>query len=49
MDGVVTEISQSSYTQSGDIIYTVRIQVNEIDPRAKWGMTVQVNFEPLEN
>ncbi len=49
MDGVVTEISQSSYTQSGDIIYTVRIQVNEIDPRAKWGMTVQVNFEPLDN
>ena len=49
MDGVVTEISQSSYTQSGDIIYTVRIKVNEIDPRVKWGMTVQVNFEPLEN
>lgn len=49
MDGVVTEISQSSYTQSGDIIYTVRIKANEIDPRAKWGMTVQVNFEPLDN
>lgn len=49
MDGVVTEISQSSYTQSGDIIYTVRIKVNEIDPRVKWGMTVQVNFEPLDN
>jgi multidrug resistance efflux pump len=49
MDGVVTGISQSSYTQSGDVIYTVRIQVNEIDPRVKWGMTVQVNFEPVEN
>jgi len=48
MEGVVTEISQSSYTQSGDVIYTVRIQVNEVDPRAKWGMTVEVTFEPLE-
>lgn len=49
MDGIVTEISQSSYTQSGDVIYTVRIKANEVDPRVKWGMTVEVNFEPLEN
>lgn len=49
MDGVVREISQSSYTQSGDVIYTVRIQANKVDPRVKWGMTVEVNFEPLEN
>ena len=49
MDGVVKEISQSSYTQSGDVIYTVRIQATEVDPRVKWGMTVEVNFEPLEN
>ena len=48
MNGAVTEISQSSYTQSGDVIYTVRIQVEDVDPRSKWGMTVQVNFEPLE-
>lgn len=49
MEGVVSEISQSSYTQSGDIIYTVRIKVNEVDPRVKWGMTVQINFESLDN
>jgi multidrug resistance efflux pump len=49
MEGIVTEISQSSYTQSGDVIYTVRIQANEVDPRVKWGMTVEVNFEPLDN
>lgn len=48
MQGVVSEISQSSYTQSGDVIYTVRIKVNEIDPRVKWGMTVEVIFESLE-
>ena len=49
MRGVVTEVSQSSYTQSGDVIYTVRIKADEIDPRLKWGMTVEVDFEPLEN
>lgn len=49
MEGVVAEVSQSSYTQSGDVIYTVRIQAGEVDPRVKWGMTVEVIFEPLEN
>jgi multidrug resistance efflux pump len=49
MDGIVTEISQSSYTQSGDVIYTVRIKVDEVDPRVKWGMTVEISFVPLEN
>ena len=48
MDGEVTEISQSSFVQGGDVIYTVRIQAEEVDPRLKWGMTVEVNFEPLE-
>ena len=49
MKGVVSEVSQSSYTQSGDVIYTVHIKVDEVDPRLKWGMTVEVNFESLEN
>lgn len=49
MEGVVTEISQSSYVQSGDVLYTVRIKANDVDPRLKWGMTVEVIFEPLEN
>lgn len=48
MQGVVTEISQSSFIQGGDVIYTVRIQAAEVDPRAKWGMTVEVVFEPLD-
>ncbi len=47
MTGVVSEISQSSYTQSGDVIYTVRIKADRVDPRVKWGMTVEVNFEAL--
>ena len=48
MNGVVTEISQSSFVENGDVIYTVRIAVNDADPRIKWGMTVEVTFEPLE-
>lgn len=48
MKGVVSEISQSSFTQGGDVIYTVRIRADEVDPRVKWGMTVEVRFEPSE-
>ena len=48
MSGVVTAVSQSSFTQSGDVIYTVYIEVQDVDPRVKWGMTVEVTFKPLE-
>ena len=47
MEGVVTEVSQSAFVQGGDVIYTVRIAANDVDPRVKWGMTVEVTFEPL--
>ncbi len=48
MKGIVSEISQSSFIQGGDVIYTVRIEAQEIDPRVKWGMTVEVTFEALD-
>ena len=48
MKGVVSEISQSSILQGGDVIYTVRIIAGDVDPRVRWGMTVEVVFEPLE-
>ena len=48
MNGVVTEISQASYVQGGDVVYTVRIAVNDADPRLMWGMTVELIFEPVE-
>jgi multidrug resistance efflux pump len=48
MNGVVTAISESSFTQSGDIIYTVYINASDVDPRVKWGMTVEVTFEAAE-
>jgi HlyD family secretion protein len=48
MNGVVTEISQSSYTQNGDVIYTVKLKADDVDPRVRWGMTVEVTFPPLD-
>ena len=48
MEGTVSEISQAAYTQGGDVIYTVRIAVNEVDPRVRWGMTVEVIFDGSE-
>ena len=48
MHGVVEDISQSYKSQGGDILYTVRIRVDDVDPRMRWGMTVEVTFEPLE-
>jgi multidrug efflux pump subunit AcrA (membrane-fusion protein) len=48
MSGVVEEISQSFKSQGGDILYTVLTSVNDVDPRMRWGMTVEVTFEPLE-
>ena len=48
MHGVVEEISQSYKSQGGDILYTVRIRMDDVDPRMRWGMTVEVTFEPLD-
>ncbi|MCB2178340.1 HlyD family secretion protein [bacterium] len=48
MNGTVSQISQSAYTQSGDVIYTVTIDVDEVDPAVLWGMTVEVTFEAGE-
>jgi multidrug resistance efflux pump len=48
MHGIVTEISQSSFVQNGDVTFTVRIKATDVDPRLKWGMTVEVTFPPLE-
>jgi multidrug resistance efflux pump len=44
LSGVVTEISSAFTQQGGDILYTVRIRVNDPDPRLKWGMTVEAAF-----
>lgn len=48
MTGVVDDIAQASTTQGGDILYEVKVKVNQIDPRALWGMTVEITFEPAK-
>jgi len=49
LDGVVSNISQSSVLQGGDVIYTVRIRVDKVDPRIRWGMTLEATFlQPAE-
>jgi multidrug efflux pump subunit AcrA (membrane-fusion protein) len=48
LEGEVIEISQVPNLQSGDVIYIVRLLVDEpsegFDPRLRWGMTVEVSF-----
>jgi len=46
LTGTVTEISQSYKSQGGDILYTVRLKLGKVDPRLRWGMTVEVTFQP---
>jgi multidrug efflux pump subunit AcrA (membrane-fusion protein) len=48
LNGVVEDISQTFRSQGGDVLYTVRIRMEDVDPRMRWGMTVEVTFEPLE-
>ena len=46
MTGTVVSISQTYATQAGDIIYTVKIGVNDVPALARWGMTVEIVFQP---
>jgi HlyD family secretion protein len=45
MTGTVESISQVFEEKRGDITYTVRIILDDPDPRLRWGMTVVVTFE----
>jgi HlyD family secretion protein len=44
--GKVTEISAESHVQAGDVLYTARLLLSQPDPRFRWGMTVEISFEP---
>ncbi len=44
MTGSVESIGLVSEVKRGDTTYTVRIVVDEADPRLRWGMTVVVTF-----
>lgn len=45
MKGVVESISNVYEEKRGDVTYTARIRVDEVDPRLRWGMTVAVVFD----
>jgi len=44
LTGSVESIGQSFKTQAGDIVYTVKIRLDDTDPNLRWGMTVEVTF-----
>ncbi len=44
MSGEVTKIADVFEEKRGDITYTVRLLINQPDPRLRWGMTVVVSF-----
>ncbi len=45
LTGVVTAISTKYEEKRGDITYTVTIALTSTDPRMRWGMTADVQFE----
>ncbi len=46
LSGIVEDIGLSFKTQAGDIIYTVTISLDDINPNLRWGMTVELTFLP---
>jgi multidrug resistance efflux pump len=46
--GTVESIGQNFEEKRGDITYTARVLLNDVDPRLRWGMTVEVTFEKPE-
>ncbi|NLF63556.1 MAG: HlyD family efflux transporter periplasmic adaptor subunit [Chloroflexi bacterium] len=44
--GTVVSIARVYGERSGDVLYTVRIRLDDGDPRLRWGMTVNAVFEP---
>ena len=44
MTGTVERVSLAPKLQGGDVLYTVRIRLEDPDQRLRWGMTVEVTF-----
>ena len=45
LNGKVDSIGRSFKEKAGDIVYTVRLRLEDSDPRLRWGMTVNTTFE----
>ena len=46
MKGVVEEISETPKNQGTDVLYTVHIRLDNPNPLLRWGMTMEVTFNP---
>ena len=46
LKGMVTNINERFEEKRGDITYTVTVELQETDPRMRWGMTAAVYFIP---
>jgi HlyD family secretion protein len=44
LQGQVKAIGQMYQEKSGDVVYPVKIDLIDHDPRLRWGMTVRVTF-----
>jgi HlyD family secretion protein len=44
--GKVTRIRALGENRQGDMVYTVTVVPDSVDPRLRWNMTAQVNIEP---
>jgi multidrug resistance efflux pump len=44
LSGTIVDISQVSEEKRGEVTYTVKIALDEADPRLRWGMTLAVTF-----
>ena len=45
LNGTVETISKTYEEKRGDVTYTARILLDQLDPRLRWGMTVAITFE----
>jgi len=45
LDGKVLAVTPKAQTKRGDVTYTVKIAIEEPDPKLKWGMTGQVEIQ----
>jgi HlyD family secretion protein len=48
MTGVVESIGGTPKLQTGDILYTVHIRMDSVDPNLRWGLTMEVTFPPAK-
>ncbi len=45
LTGTVEKISNEFEEKRGDVTYTTRLRLEDVDPRLRWGMTVAVVFD----